>query len=150
MKSSTTSIATVLVIVGLCLQIGAVATRGDSARYDLVVHASNSATSIDREELAELFLKKRTRWGDRRAEPVDQLPQAAVRAAFSEHVLGRSVEAIKSYWQRQIFSGRAVPPPELGSDAAVLAYVGAHPGAIGYVSTGATLPEGVRRLPVRD
>jgi hypothetical protein len=41
---------------------------------------------------------------------------------------------VKAYWQQLIFSGRDVPPPELESDDAVVAYVLAHRGSIGYVS----------------
>ena len=43
--------------------------------------------------------------------------------------------AIKTWWNQQIFAGKGVPPPELTSDAKVLAYVSANAGAIGYVST---------------
>ena len=67
--------------------------------------------------------------------PVDLKPDSAVRRRFSEHVLNRSVAAVKSYWQQRIFSGRGVPPPELESEQAVLAYVTKHRGAVGYVST---------------
>jgi hypothetical protein len=47
-----------------------------------------------------------------------------------------------------IFSGRSLPPPELGSDDEVLRYVLAHPGAIGYVSGAANL-RGAKVLAVK-
>jgi hypothetical protein len=88
--------------------------------------------------LADAFLKNVTRWanGDP-VRPVDQRYDAAVRKAFSESVLKRSVAAVKNYWQQRIFSGRAVPPPALDSDAAVVEYVASHPGGVGYVSAAA-------------
>lgn len=46
-----------------------------------------------------------------------------------------------AFLQQQIFSGRATPPAELASDAEVIAFVARTPGAIGYVSAGATLPK---------
>ena len=52
-------------------------------------------------------------------------------------VLRRSPEAVRNYWQQRIFTGRGVPPPELASDEAVLAYVREHRGAVGYVSAAA-------------
>jgi ABC-type phosphate transport system substrate-binding protein len=72
-------------------------------------------------------------------EPVDQERGSTVRETFSEAIHGRSVNAIKSYWQRQIFSGRETPPPELGSDAEVVNHVNSNAGGIGYVSVGTAL-----------
>ena len=47
---------------------------------------------------------------------------------------GKKTTAVRSYWLQVIFSGRGVPPPEKPSDKDVIAYVKAHPGAIGYVA----------------
>jgi ABC-type phosphate transport system substrate-binding protein len=69
---------------------------------------------------------------------VDQGKASSVRAAFSKAVLGRPVSAVESYWQQQIFSGKDVPPAAKGSDDEVVTFVKANPGAIGYVSAGAS------------
>ena len=103
--------------------------------FRLIVHPANPQASAPRDLVAELFLKKITRWEDgEAARPVDQRADSAVRRAFSESVLKRSVLAVKTYWQQRIFSGRGVPPPELDSDALVVEYVLKHRGAVGYVS----------------
>ena len=81
--------------------------------------------------------------------PVDQGERSAVRDAFTRDVHGRSVASIKNYWQRQIFSGSKVPPPEVESDAQVLAHVKSTPGGIGYVSPSARL-SGVKKLAVTN
>lgn len=115
--------------------------------YVVVVHAKNATSSLPKEQVARLFMKKEVRWPDgTKVEPVDRDPEAAVRKSFCQSVHGKDVAAIKSYWQRQLFSGRDTPPPELASDRAVLDYVASHPGAIGYVAADATLPAGVRAL----
>ena len=103
--------------------------------FRVIVHPSSDPKSLERRFLGDVFLKKATRWpaGDAIL-PVDLEAGARARREFSENVLGRSVGAVKSYWQQIIFSGRGLPPPELADDAAVVAYVLAHPGAIGYVS----------------
>lgn len=106
--------------------------------FVIVVNAENPVAALDKREVAKLFIKRTSAWDDGvTAEPVDQAPDTATREAFSEVVHGRSVAAVKSYWQKQIFSGRGVPPPELANDAAVLDFVGKNRGAIGYVSEGA-------------
>jgi hypothetical protein len=62
-----------------------------------------------------------------------------VRRLFTQAVIGRSVSAVRSYWQQPVFSGRDVPPPELDGDAAVVRWVLEHPGAVGYVGGDADL-----------
>jgi hypothetical protein len=78
---------------------------------------------------------------------VDLADDSKVRDAFSLDIHGRPASKIVSYWQRQIFSGREIPPPRLANDADVVAYVASHRGAIGYVSARAPTP-GVRKVDV--
>jgi hypothetical protein len=138
--------ATLLVVLA---QSASGSARAESVEYRIIVHSGNPATSVERAFVAELFLKKVTRWSDgETAKPVDLRPDSGVRKRFSEGVLKRSVGAVRSYWQQRIFSGRDVPPPELESEDAVVAYVARYPGAIGYVSASAKLA-GVRELGLR-
>ena len=58
---------------------------------------------------------------------------------FDAHRAGRSAKQIESFWQQQIFSGKDVPPEQKASDAEVIAWVKANPGAIGYVSAGSAV-----------
>lgn len=123
-----------LLIASGLVFLGAPARAGTPA-FRVIVHPSNQRSSASRELVVELFLKKITRWGDgEAARPVDQRADSAVRRAFSETVLKRSVQVVKTYWQQRIFSGRGVPPPELDSDALVVEYVLKHRGAVSYVS----------------
>ena len=118
-------------------------------KYVLVVNRSNPASTLSRAEAARMFLKKVAAWPDGRAVAViDQERVSAVRQAFSLDVHHKDAEGIAAYWQTAIFSGRDVPPPIGKSDADVLAFVQANPGAIGYVS-GAAPVEGVKVLTVQ-
>ena len=110
-------------------------SRAGSSGYRLIVNPGNPSNALDRRFLTEAFLKRTTRWpGGELIRPVDQGSDAAARRRFSDEVLNRSVAAVKSYWQQMIFSGRAIPPPELDSDEEVIRFVARHSGAIGYVS----------------
>ena len=106
-----------------------------SGSYKVIVNNANPVDSISTRDLSRMFLRKLTRWsGELVVNPVDLNPDSTVREQFSTDVLGKPVFAVKAYWNRQIFSGAALPPPEKGNDAEVLTYVQANPGAIGYVS----------------
>jgi ABC-type phosphate transport system substrate-binding protein len=119
------------------LVVHADATASPPPAYVVIVNPSNPTTSVGRKFLTDAFLKKTTRWDFNEViRPVDQAPDSPVRRKFSEEVLKRSVAAVRSYWQQVIFSGRDVPPPELGSDEDVVKYVLKYPGAIGYVAGG--------------
>lgn len=122
-------------VIAAGLWLAGARSLASAPAFRVIVHPSNPRSSVPREFLVELFLKKITRWGDDEAvRPVDQRTDSAVRRAFSDSVLKRSVQAVKIYWQQRIFSGRGVPPPELDSDALVVEYVLKHRGAVGYVS----------------
>ena len=108
--------------------------------FRLIVHPDNRSKSVSRVFAERAFLKNVHEWQDGQAiRPVDLPADSPVRRAFSKSVLRRSVEAVKSYWQQRIFSGRGIPPPELATDAAVVEYVLSHRGALGYVGPDAEL-----------
>lgn len=136
-------------LAALLLVMAGRAVSADSG-FIVIVNASNPAESVSPEELSRMFLKKTVRWQDgSRVQPVDLIDSSPVRARFSRAVHGKDTSAIKAYWQKQIFSGRGVPPAELGSAAEVVAFVGANRGAVGYVADGTTLRASVRALPLR-
>lgn len=110
------------------------ATATSSVGFQLIAHPATPYGAVKRDWVARAFLKRTLRWPNGEAvRPVDQRRGAAVRSAFSETVVRRSVNAIHHYWLQRIFAGRETPPPELESDAEVIRFVTQTPGAIGYV-----------------
>ena len=112
------------------------------AGYVVVVNAANPTSSLPRQQLADIFMKRATQWphgGD--AHPVDLPAVSSVRDAFSRAVHGRPGSAVASYWGQQLFSGRGTPPPQRPNDRAVLQFVAGDAAAVGYVSPGAATPD---------
>jgi hypothetical protein len=125
------------------------AAADQAPAFRVIAHPSRPERVVDRSFLADAFLKKVTRWANGELiRPVDLRPQAVARERFTARVLKRSVGAVRSYWQQRIFSGRDLPPPELDSDDAVLAFVAKSPGAVGYVS-GSVKLHGVSELAIQ-
>lgn len=119
-----------------------------AADYVVVVNPAVEVASLSKTDASRLFLKNTTKWpSGENVKPVDLAKGSAVRVSFTKEILGRSPGAIDQYWTQSVFSGRAVPPPEKRSDAEVIAYVRETPGAIGYVSAGAST-EGVKRVAI--
>jgi len=117
--------------------------------FVVIVNAANPVSSLNVHDVSNAFMKKMARWpnGDE-VMPVDLKEQSAVREVFSHEVHEKSTGAVKAYWQKMIFSGRDVPPPELDSESDVVTYVAKFPGAVGYVSGAAKL-SGVAELGIR-
>src|SRR4051812_17644572 len=91
--------------------------RPAETSFQVIVHSSNPISSVSREQLTKLFLKRSTSWdGGAPVVPVDQPETSAVREQFTQKALGKSVAAVRAYWQQRIFSGKDVPPVERASD----------------------------------
>lgn len=127
-----------LPVLILLLFMSGLGSAQEAAPFKVIVNSSNEISSMTKEQLSELFLKKVTQWGNgRKVLPVDQAATSPVREKFSKEIHDKTVTAINSYWRQKIFSGRDVPPPEKSSDADVLAYVEENADAIGYISSNA-------------
>jgi hypothetical protein len=95
----------------------------------VVVNSSVAGTSVHRADLVAVFWKK------------------------AEHVLHMPVMAVVQYWGKQLTSMAASalrPPIVKASDDEVLVYVAKTSGAVGYVSSGTSLPPGVKVVNIID
>lgn len=99
----------------------------------VVVNSAN-ASAVSDSEISRVFLGKLKKFssGDS-VTPVNSKMGGAVRNEFEQKVLRKSSSQVKAYWSKLVFSGKGKPPKEFGSDAEVLQFVAANPGAIGYV-----------------
>ncbi len=136
-----------LALASLLLIVWTVAAQ--AGQFKVIVNSSVKTDALTRQQLSELFLKKTTKWGDGTVvAAVDQPDSSNVREAFSKEIHGKPASAVASFWNRQIFSGRDLPPLEKKTDAEVVAYVRSTAGAIGYVSE-SVATDGVRVVAVR-
>lgn len=112
--------------------------QAQEATYKVIVNTSNPVSSLSKQQLSDIFLKKLSVWENgQKVVPVDQNESSPLKAKFAKEVVGKPINALKVYWQQQVFSGRGVPPIEKGSDADVISFVKGNSGAVGYVSTAA-------------
>ena len=138
----------VRIVVGLVLFAGASvrANEATTGSFKVIENPSVAGKSIPREVLTQVFLGTVVRWGN--GSPiaaVDLSSTSPLRQAFSEQVLGMSLDAVKYHWLRRISTGHW-PPVAKASDEDVIAFVSAQPGAVGYVSSNTPTPETVREV----
>lgn len=113
----------------------------------IIVNKQTFVSHITTSQLREIFTGARSRFGDGgRAVPV-LLKGGPVHEVFLSHYLGDSPEEFRVRWRKAVFTGQGAMPREFASEAAMLEYISATPGAIGYVSRVAD-PDAVRTLTV--
>jgi ABC-type phosphate transport system substrate-binding protein len=125
-----------LVVVGLLLGAAPRGSRADGDAFVVIANPDTEASTIDRGFLRDAFLKKATSWHGVTVRPVDLSSRYAARERFTRDVIKKTPAQLRSYWNQQIFSGKGVPPPEVETAAAVVRYVSATRGAVGYVPAG--------------
>jgi len=115
----------------------AILTLGHRATAQDVIIVVNKGTSISEISLGQLrdiFTGARSRFNNGgRALPV-LLKGGAVHEVFLHHYVGDSPEEFRLRWRKAIFTGQGSMPREFATEGAMLEYVAATPGAIGYVS----------------
>ncbi len=127
---------------------GAPAPAAGAEGFEVIVNAANPTPSLPAAQVSRFFLHREVKWpAGAQVEPVDLPEDSPVRDAFSHAIHAKTTAAIKAYWQRLIFSGKDVPPPEKPAAEAVR-FVRSDVGAIAYVAPGTPLGAGVKVLKV--
>ena len=130
--------------------LGPLPAASADASFVVIVHPEIQGEDLPKVILAAIFLRKAPRWEDGLdVQPVDQSMSSPVRAAFTAAVLDVPFDGIQRYWSDEIKKGTR-PPPVKSSDQDVIAYVASTQGAIGYVSPGVALPDGVKTMALVD
>ena len=116
-----------------CLALASLvaASGGQASAADVYVIA-NGVAELSPEEVKEIFLGEVQFAGPHKLLPVDN---AGAQADFLAKVLKMSGTKYASAWTKKAFRDGLNAPPVRASDAEVLGFVKANPGAIGYVSS---------------
>ncbi len=133
-------------IVLLALAVFASPAFGGDVK--VIANSSVAVAEISSDELKRVFLGTKTSLADgSRVEPVLEKGGAA-HSVFLKEYLGKTEDALSTYYRSLVFTGKGSMPKVLASDAEVAAYVAKTKGAIGYVSAGAVAP-GTKTLEVK-
>lgn len=134
-----------ITIVAVAASLG-LSVNASAQEVKIIANNSVSASEITADLASKIFMKQTTKFADgSTAAPVYQAKTTPARIAFDKSVLGKTVAAVETFWQQQIFSGKDVPPAAKSGDEEVIAFVKATPGGIGYVS-GSAATAGVKVL----
>ncbi len=118
--------------------LAAISSRAWAGNFKIIANPSVKANAVTTEEMRGVFLEERLALRDgSHVEPV--LAKAGnAHTAFLKEVMGRSNDALQTYYRTLVFTGKGSMPKEMNSDTDVLAYVARTRGAVGYVSSSAS------------
>ena len=118
----------------VCLASVVVASMASfSARAaDIVVVGNPSASAMTKDQISDVYLGKA-----QGVKPLDLSSSAELREEFYQKLTGRDGAQIKALWSRLTFTGKAQPPKELDSAAAVKQAIAGDAKAIGYMDKSA-------------
>jgi hypothetical protein len=118
------------------------------ADFKVIANSSVGASSISADDLKAVFLQDKSSLSDgSRVVPV-LAKGGPAHETFVKQYLGKTEDALMTYYRSLVFTGKGLMPKTLASDAEVLAYVAKTKGAMGYISSSAGT-EGVKVLEVK-
>ena len=121
----------------------ALATSVASAEVVVIVNSGASISAATADDVAQIFLGKRSDINGTDLVAVDQAEGNASRGVFYDKVVQKSPSQLNAYWSRLIFTGKGAPPRQVGSDAEVAEAVAEDEEAIGYIDSSAVV-DGVK------
>lgn len=107
--------------------------RAADSQVAVIGSPAMAGTAVGLDELALVYRRRKQFVGSQRVQPVNLPAAHPLRRWFSQQVLRQTPEELEDYWRDQYFNG-VLPPFVLASEEAVMRFVAATPGAIGYVS----------------
>jgi hypothetical protein len=120
----------------LILLIASLGSWSAASAQDVVLVANKGVhiSEITNADLRAIFMGTRTRFADgSHAVPVT-LKGGPVHEVFLKNHVGEGPEEFRSEWRKVVFTGQGAMPKAFDSESALVEYVAATPGAIGYVS----------------
>jgi len=120
----------------LILLLGSLGSWSAASAQDVVLVANKGVqvSEITDADLRGIFMGARTRFADgSHAVPVT-LKGGPVHEVFLNNHVGENPEEFRSQWRKVVFTGQGAMPKAFDSESALIEYVAATPGAVGYVS----------------
>lgn len=106
------------------------------AEVVVIANPAVNASSITGEEIRKIYLGQNDTLPDgTKVAPVDLSEGSIQRSLFLKKFIGKDEFQFRSFWTRQLFTGKGRPPRVVASDTDVVRLVSQEKGLIGYVDS---------------
>lgn len=118
-----------ILFLGLVLSVSAAKAQ----EAVIVANPSVKAADVSSDDLRDVFTGAKSSLKDGSHVTPVTLKAGASHEAFLKKYVGKSDSAFRAGWRSLVFTGQAAMPKTFDTEAALVDYVAATPGAIGYV-----------------
>ncbi len=126
----------ILVSMALLMMIALAISPASAGEIQVITSQSTPVESIDDGTIKKIFLGKTKSWPDGNGVEFVVLKSGDVHDGFLKTYVKKSSSQFKTYWKKQVFTGKGKNPKSFDSEGELVAYISGKPGAIGYVSAG--------------
>lgn len=119
-----------------------------AAEYILVVHKENPVERLTTQDVKDIFLGKKTRWGNDSPITIVMNTNEEIHQQFTRVVLQKSPIQLSVYWKKILYSGVGMLPLAVKDDEAAKSYVATHKNAISYINED-SLDRQVKKVEIR-
>ncbi len=124
----------ILAVLAVCCVTALKAAEAVKSTVAVIVNKDVAETTMAQKDVEATFLGKNTKWGDKSKITVYTLKSGDVHSAFLSDYVNSTPAKFKSYWKKQVFTGKADAPKEFKDEKEMIDTVSKTKGAIGYVS----------------
>ncbi len=116
-----------------------------------IVIANSSDKELTGDALKKIYLGKKTSWSDGSKVIIATLKSGAVTDSFMSNKVGKNESQFKMVWKKLVFTGQGVMPKSFDDEKALIDFVAANKGAIGYVSdaNAGSVPDVVNKIVIK-
>lgn len=136
-----------ILLITLTLSLGTT-FFASAADYILVVHKENPVDRLTHQEVRDIFLGKKIKWGNDAPITLVMNTNDEIHEQFTRVMLQKSPVQLSVYWKKILYSGVGMLPLAVKDDEAVKSYVGSHKNAISYI-TEESLDKQVKKVEIR-
>lgn len=113
-----------------------------------ITHPQGADTALSTDDAKAILLGNKVRWSGGGGIQLAVLTTGPAHDKVMADFAQRSADQFDKYWKKQVFTGKGVMPRQFADEAALIEYVAATPGALGYVSA-AAVNDRVKRVELR-
>lgn len=88
---------------------------------------------LTKKDAKKIFLGKKNKYTKDSLYVIELTTDNPIKAQFHKKVTKKSLAQLESYWSKQLFTGKAIPPIQVSNTDSVKATVSQHANGIGYI-----------------
>ncbi len=115
----------------------------------IIVNKSVKNDSFTKAEIRNIFLGTTTEWQNKKKISFYTLNKLGAHKKFVRQYTRKSPDQFRAFWRRQLFTGKGKIPRSFKTEAEMVKHVAENEGAIGYVSSSASV-DNVKLITVSD